>query len=88
MSDDEADRFALVDALDKAAKALGWRVDVVEFHSWRVGLVVLPPLARSRPERNRWPDEPEEGEEDHDVEWSTSVRDGSTRTMEVKRDGA
>jgi hypothetical protein len=79
----DPDRFAVVDALTKAAIALGWRPSLAESHDWRVTIVILPPLARSRPERNRWPDEPEEGEEDHDVEWSTSVRDGSTRTMEV-----
>ena len=78
---EDPDRFALVDALDKAAKVLGWRPIGVESSEWRVTLVVLPPLARSRPDRNRWPDEPEEGEEDHDTEWSTSLRDGSTRSL-------
>jgi hypothetical protein len=54
----------VVEALRKLIKELGWRAEVVEFHSWRVGLVVRPPLARSQPDRNRWPDEPEEGPED------------------------
>lgn len=71
-------------------EVLGVLAAVVDLLGWRVRaddefcIVLLPPLARSRPERNRWPDEPEEGEEDHDVEWTTSVRDGSTRTMEVR----
>ena len=60
---DEPDRFAVVEALTEAATELGWRLDSVESSEWRVTLVVLPPLARSRPERNRWPNEPEEREE-------------------------
>lgn len=43
----------------------GWRAEDVDVTEWRVALVVLPPLARSDLTRNRWPDEPEEGPEDH-----------------------
>ena len=63
--DRDADRFEVVDAMTKAATALGWRAQLADSSEWRVSVTVLPPLARSRPERNRWPDEPEEGPEDH-----------------------
>lgn len=70
----DPDRFAVVEALTRAAKALGWRPSSVESSEWRVTFVVLPPLARSRPERNRWPDEPEETEEpsqeEREREWA------------------
>ena len=55
--------FMVAQALTKAASDLGWRLSVTESSNYRLTLVVLPPLASSRPERNRWPDEPEETEE-------------------------
>jgi hypothetical protein len=61
----EPDRFAVVEAMIKAATDLGWRPSLAESSAWRVSIIVLPPLARSRPERNRWPHEPEEGPEEH-----------------------
>ncbi len=39
----------------------GWRAEDVNVTQWRISLVALPPLARSDPRRNRWPNEPEEG---------------------------
>jgi hypothetical protein len=59
--DDDPDRHELAEALIAAAARLRWRASVLESTDWRVTILVLPPLARSRPERNRWPDEPEEG---------------------------
>jgi len=56
----DADRFAVVEAMTKAAVALGWRPSLAESNQWRVNIVALPPLADSNPNRNRWPDEPEE----------------------------
>lgn len=57
------DRFAVVEALTEAAKKLGWRPSAVDSSEHRITFIVIAPLAESRPERNRWPDEPEEGEE-------------------------
>lgn len=50
-------RAEVVETLGRIVALLGWRVrEGDEFQ-----VVLLPPLARSNPERNRWPDEPEEG---------------------------
>jgi hypothetical protein len=76
---DDRTRAEVVETLRRIVTLLGWRVRDGDVHQ----VVLLPPPARSNPARNRWPDEPEEREEDHDVEWSTSVSDGSTRAMEV-----
>ena len=58
------DRFDLVCALIRATEDLGWRMVGVESSDHRVTFVAIAPLATSRIERNRWPDEPEEGPED------------------------
>jgi len=70
----------------EAAIAVGWRVEV-NATEWKVELTALPPLARSRPERNRWPNEPEEGEEppqeEREREWAPDwdVNDGAPTDM-------
>ena len=55
----------VVDALVRAAARFGWRTEVAEVSDFQVRILVLPPLAESRTERNRWPDEPEEAHEHH-----------------------
>jgi len=58
------DRAQVLEAIAERVAERGWRVrDDDEFC-----IVLLPPLARSRPERNRWPHEPEEGPEDHSAQ--------------------
>ena len=61
----DADRFEVVEAMARAADQLGWRLEHVDSQDWLIRISVVPPLARSRPERNRWPHEPEEREEQH-----------------------
>lgn len=56
-------RHLMMVTLIGIVRAFGWRLESTESTEWRVSLVLLPPLATSRTERNRWPDEPEEGEE-------------------------
>lgn len=56
-------RHLLMVALIGVARALGWRVESTESSEWQVTLVLIAPLAGHNPERNRWPDEPEEGAE-------------------------
>ena len=60
------DRVEVVDAMTRAATKLGWRAKTAESSDWRIAIVVLPPLARRRPERDRWPNEPRETAEGPD----------------------
>jgi hypothetical protein len=60
-----ADRRAVMVALIRAARELGWTIERTESFDWRVTIELSPPLATSRLERNRWPHEPEEGPEEH-----------------------
>lgn len=55
----DATREDVLEAIEKAVKKLKWRVRADD----KFFIVLLPPLARSTPGRNRWPDEPEETEE-------------------------
>jgi hypothetical protein len=55
-SEDDPTRAEVVEAIREAVAKLRWRVR--EDDEWVV--VLLPPLARSKPERDRWPDEPKE----------------------------
>ena len=53
-------RDEVVDVVSKIVDVLGWRVRKDD----EFQIVLLPPLARRNPARNRWPNEPEEGPED------------------------
>ena len=57
----EYSREALVERIRDAVEETGWRIR--EGDRWQI--VIMAPLARSNPDRNRWPHEPEEGPEDH-----------------------
>lgn len=63
----------LIDSLEKD----GWKGGSVERADWHVTIVLLPPLATSKLERNRWPHEPEEGEEpsqeEREREWGDRI---------------
>lgn len=54
-------REALLERIRDAVEETGWRIR--EGDRWQI--VIMAPLARSNPGRNRWPHEPEEGPEDH-----------------------
>lgn len=52
----DRDRTEVVETLSRVVALLGWRIR--EGDEYRV--VLLPPLARSNPDRDRWPGEPRE----------------------------
>lgn len=58
----DATRDDVVQAIRERVDQLGWRVREGD----RFFVMLLPPLARSTPGRDRWPDEPHEGHEDHE----------------------
>jgi hypothetical protein len=57
MAEQAPRRGEVVDAIAEVITALGWRIRTGD--RWQV--VLLPPLAEPRPERDRWPDQPHEG---------------------------
>lgn len=57
--DRERSRDEIVEILERLVEAIGWRVRTGDTYQ----VVLLPPLARPNPVRNRWPNEPEEGQE-------------------------
>lgn len=53
----DATREEVVAAIVKAVTKLRWRIREDD----KFFIILLPPLARPNPARNKWPDEPEEG---------------------------
>jgi hypothetical protein len=56
--DGDRTRDEVVETLTRIVDLLGWRIRKGDGEHF---IVLLPPLARSNPDRNRWKDEPEEG---------------------------